>query len=71
MNPENHKAIAEIINNNFFYEDGTKRTADVEELTSDLADYFEETAFKGFNKEGKVVSDFNRPQFLKDCGVTK
>ncbi|MEK6879374.1 MAG: hypothetical protein AABY22_07200 [Nanoarchaeota archaeon] len=70
MNQKDYEAIAEILKRNSgdkdIFGDGNIHVFDI---INQLADYFEEEAFRGFNKEGKVASEFNREQFLKEAGV--
>ena len=58
MTQKDFKAIADIIFNNNFYEDGTERTVDFEEFLEDLGDYFQSQNAK-----------FKRDKFLLACGL--
>ncbi len=71
MEQKNHKEIARIIEKFEFDFEGTDQS-NRDKLCNKLADYFEKPKT---GKRIKVVlgkntnSEFNREQFLKDCGV--
>jgi len=71
MEQKDYKAIAEIIKKNSIFKktsNGILVTVNYPGLVNELADYFEENGFKGFDKKSKrpkVINDFNKKQFLK------
>lgn len=78
MNTKDYQAIAEIINNNEITKEGKSIGLSYFGIVSDLANHFEKERQIVINKEkieskGKTRSSytlpFNKPQFLKDCGI--
>ena len=82
MNQKDYKAIAKIIKNNLLEIIANKYDTRGMGIINDLADYFEKedtnegcgtTKYEGHYKCRKAnlcpECEFNRDQFLKDCGV--
>ena len=76
MKTENYKAIAGIISNKLIGNGARERQA-FEELAYGLADYFESDDIEKCNPKERggekglllVGDNFNRKQFIKDCGL--
>lgn len=66
MNQKDYKKIAEIIKARIVVFSGKVRLINKIDLIKELADYFEEDDRV---YSGNVDVEFNRRQFLKDCGV--
>lgn len=66
MEEKDYKAISEIIRINI---GGMKDWKRIQKLTNDLANYFERESSCITKGNYKTHNNFNRKQFLKDCGI--
>jgi len=75
MNQKDYKEIGKIIRKWSEYSPCYSPKSICEDISKDLANYFERESKENINKfsqlDSNCPSPFNREQFLKDCGVNE